>query len=124
MRCAPAGAGRGAGGDSDTVPLPHWDTLEVGHWERVKEDRGVAYVGVTVGAPLLWVTVTDTQWEVERVGEGGRVPLMVTDRVPLPLPTSVVVLLPLPSALGEKVWVTVQLRDPLPLTVPPLTVAG
>ena len=85
---------------------------------------GVAYVGVTVGAPLLWVTETDTQWEVERVGEGGRVPLMVTDRVPLPLPTSVVVLLPLPNALGEKVWVTVQLRDPLPLTVPPLTVAG
>ena len=51
-------------------------------------------------------------------------PLGVTDRVPLPLPTSLPVLLPLPNALGEKVRVTVQLRDPLPLTVPPLAVGG
>lgn len=54
------------------------------------------------------------------VGEGGRVPLMVTDRVPLPLPISLPVLVPLPKPLLEKVWVTVQLSVPEPLIVPPL----
>ena len=58
------------------------------------------------------------------MGEGGGEPLIVTDRVPLPLPTSLPVLLPLPNALGEWVWVTVQLRDPLPLSVPALAVGG
>ncbi len=85
----------------------------------------MAYVGVTVGAPLLWVTVRDTHCVVDRVKEGGRVPLTVSDTVPVPLPTSVVVRVPLPrGALPEIVAVTVQLRDPLPLTVPALTVGG
>ena len=50
-----------AGGDWDRVVLPHWDSLTVLHWEEVKVVTGVAYVGFTVGAPLLWDTVTDTQ---------------------------------------------------------------
>ena len=92
-----------AGGDWDRVPLLHCETVAVGHWEAVMVDTGVAYVGVTVGAPLLRVTVTDTQWEVEKVGEGGRVPLPVSDTLPVPLPpTSVVVRVPVPrGALPE-----------------------
>ena len=43
------------------MPVSHWDTLVVGHWEGEEVLTGVAYVGVTVGAPLLWVIVTDTQ---------------------------------------------------------------
>ncbi len=50
-----------AGGDWDRVPLPHWDTEAEALWEGELVASGVAYVGVTVGAPLLWVTVTDTQ---------------------------------------------------------------
>ena len=74
---------------------------------------------------MLWLTVTDTQWLVDRVGEGGRVALRVTDTVPLKLLTSLIVRVPVPKgALPEKVCVTVQLRVPLPLNVPPLTVGG
>ena len=59
------------------------------------------------------------------MGEGGSVALRVTDSVPLPLPTSLMVRVPVPrGALPEKVCVTVQLRVPLPLRVPPLTVGG
>ena len=51
--------------------------------------------------------------------------LRVTDTVPLKLLTSLVVRVPVPKgALPEKVCVTVQLRVPLPLNVPPLTVGG
>ena len=31
-----------AGGDWDTVPLPHWEVLTVGHWDGVKVATGVA----------------------------------------------------------------------------------
>ncbi len=81
-------------------------------------------MGVTVGAPLVLDTVTDTQWVVDRVGEGGRVQLPLTDTLPLPLPTSLMVRVPLPWALPEKVWETVQLKVPLPLRVPALAVGG
>ncbi len=115
-----------AGGDTDTVPVTHWDTLVVGHWEEEKVATGVAYVGVTVGAPLLWVTVADAHCVVDRVKVGSWVPLVVKDTLPVPLPpTSVVVRVPVPrGALPEWVWDTVKLKLPVPLTVPPLTVAG
>ena len=84
------------------MPLTHWEILVVGHWEVVQVATGVAYVGVTVGAPLLWVTVTDTHCVVDRVKVGGRVPLMVSDTLPVPLPPSVVVRVPVPrGALPE-----------------------
>ncbi len=54
------------------------------------------------------------------MGEGGRVALVVTDRLPLPLPTSLMVRVPLPGGVLEKVWVTVQLRVPDALWVPAL----
>ena len=75
---------------------------------------------------MLRVTVPDTQLEVDKVGEGGRVPLTVSDTLPVPLPpTSVVVRVPVPrGALPEKVCVTVKLRLPEPLQVPPLGVGG
>ena len=68
--------------------------------------------------------MTETQWEVERVGEGGRVAVMLTDSVPVPLPTSLMVRVPLPREDPEKLWVTVQLRVPLPLSVPTLGEGG
>ncbi len=52
-------------------------------------------------------------------------PLVLSDTLPLPLPTSVVVRVPVPKgALPEFVTVTVQLTVPLPLTVPALSVGG
>ena len=117
-----------AGGDSDTVPVPHWEILVVGHWEEVRVATGVAYVGVTVGAPLLALTVRDREWVGEWVKEGGRVPLMELHPLPVPLPPPmlVVVLLPVPSGgLLEGVWDTLPPRLPDPLTViPTLGVAG
>ena len=50
--------------------------------------------------------------------------LMVTDRLPLPLPTSLVVRVPLPGPLLEKVWVTVELRVADPLFDSALTEGG
>ena len=104
----------------------HWDTLPLVQWEGVKVGTGVAYVGVTEGAPLLCVTEPDPHWETDIVVVGGAEPLMVSVSVPVPLPTSLPVLLPLPGALGEKVWVPVLLRLTVPLTVPTTTliVAG
>ena len=105
--------------------MAHWVTLPLVQWEGVKVVTGVAYVGVTVGAPLLCVTEPDPHWETVMVMEGGVEPLMVSVSVPVPLPTSLPVLLPVPKGgLGEWVWDTVQLRLPLPLTVPPLGLAG
>ncbi len=119
-----------AGGDSDTVLVPHWDRLAVGHWEGEEVVTGVAYVGVTVGAPLLGVTVSDREWVGDRVKDGGRVPLMEPHPLPVPLPpppTLVVVLLPVPPSGGllEGVWDPLPPRLPDPLTViPVLGVAG